>query len=122
MPIPYVYPTSFPYGSRVVTFSFSGGGSASVILEAFEPSEGTFEINRQNELGAPNGFVLIAEPRTATATAQLATTSTTYISRGDFSQISIKNGTSITFVVTQVSQPDGSREVKRQTLSLREEI
>jgi hypothetical protein len=122
MPIPYVYPTSFPYGSRVVTFSFSGGGSASVILEAFEPSEGTFEINRQNELGAPNGFVLIAEPRTATATAQLATTSTTYISRGDFSQISIKNGTSITFVVTQVSQPEGSREVKRQTLSLREEI
>jgi hypothetical protein len=122
MPIPYVYPTSFPYGSRVVTFSFSGGGSASVILEAFEPSEGTFEINRQNELGAPNGFVLIAEPRTATATAQLATTSTTYISRGDFAQISIKNGTSITFVVTQVSQPEGSREVKRQTLSLREEI
>jgi hypothetical protein len=122
MPIPYVYPTSFPYGSRVVTFSFSGGGSASVILEAFEPSEGTFEINRQNELGAPNGFVLIAEPRTATATAQLATTSTTYISRGDFSQISIKNGTSITFVVTQVSQPEGNREVKRQTLSLREEI
>ena len=55
MPIPYLYPTSFPYGSRVVTFSFSGGGSASVILEAFEPSEGTFEINRQNELGAPNG-------------------------------------------------------------------
>jgi hypothetical protein len=122
MPIPYVYPTSFPYGSRVVTFSFSGGGTASVILEAFEPSEGTFEINRQNELGAPNGFVLIAEPRTATATAQLATTSTTYISRGDFAQISIKNGTSITFVVTQVSQPEGSREVKRQTLSLREEI
>lgn len=122
MPIPYVYPTSFPYGSRVVTFSFSGGGTASVILEAFEPSEGTFEINRQNELGAPNGFVLIAEPRTATATAQLATTSTTYISRGDFSQISIKNGTSITFVVTQVSQPEGNREVKRQTLSLREEI
>jgi hypothetical protein len=122
MPIPYVYPTSCPYGSRVVTFSFSGGGSASVILEAFEPSEGTFEINRQNELGAPNGFVLIAEPRTATATAQLATTSTTYISRGDFSQISIKNGTSITFVVTQVSQPEGNREVKRQTLSLREEI
>jgi hypothetical protein len=122
MPIPYVYPTSFPYGSRVVTFSFSGGGNASVILEAFEPSEGTFEINRQNELGAPNGFVLIAEPRTATATAQLATTSTTYISRGDFAQISIKNGTSITFVVTQVSQPEGNREVKRQTLSLREEI
>lgn len=122
MAIPYLYPSTFPYGSRVVTFSFSGGGSASVILEAFEPTEGTFEIARQNEVGAPNGFALIAEPRTATATAQLATTSTTYISRGDFTQISIKNGTSVTFVVAQASQPEGNREVKRQTLTLREEI
>ncbi len=122
MPIPYVYPTTFPYGSRVVTFTFSGGGTGSVILESFEVTEPTTEVNRQNELGAPNGFVLISEPRTGSAVAQLATTSTTYISRGDFAQISIKNGTSVTFVVTQVSQPEGSREVKRQTLSLREEI
>lgn len=122
MAIPYLYPSTFPYGSRVVTFNFSAGGSASCILEAFEPSEGTFELNRQDQLGAPNGFVLISEPRTATATAQLATSSTTYISRGDYAQISIKNGTSLTFVVTQASQPEGNREVKRQTLTLREEI
>lgn len=122
MPIPYVYPTTFPYGSRVVTFTFSGGGTGSAILESFEPTEGTFEINRQDQLGAPNGFVLISEPRTATATAQLATTSTTFVSRGDYTNVSIKNGTSVTFVVTQASQPEGKREVKRQTLTLREEI
>jgi hypothetical protein len=122
MPIPYVYPTTFPYGSRVVTFTFSGGGTGSAILESFEPTEGTFEINRQDQLGAPNGFVLISEPRTATATAQLATTSTTFVSRGDYTNVSIKNGTSVTFVVTQASQPEGNREVKRQTLTLREEI
>lgn len=122
MAIPYLYPVTFPYGSRVVTFNYSGGGSGSVILEAFEPTEGTFEISRQNELGAPNGFVLIAEPRTATATAQLASSSGTYISRGDYTQVSIKGGTSVTFVVTQASQPEGNREVKRQTLTLREEI
>lgn len=122
MAIPYLYPSTFPYGSRVVTFTFAVGGSASCILESFEPSEGTFEIARQNEVGAPNGFVLIAEPRTATATAQLATSSTTYISRGDYAQISIKNGTSVTFVVTQASSPEANREVKRQTLTLREEI
>lgn len=122
MPIPYTYPVSFPYGSRVVTFNFSAGGTGSAILESFEQTEPTAEITRQNELGAPNGFVLIAEPRTATATAQLATTSSTYIARGDTASISIKNGTSVTFVVTQASDPEGNREAKKQSLTLREVI
>jgi hypothetical protein len=122
MAIPFLYPTTFPYGSRAVTFNFSGGGTGLTILESFEPTEGTFELSRQNELGAPAGFALIAEPRTATATAQLAGTSTTYISRGDTTNISIKNGTAITWVVTQASQPEGNREVKKQSVSLREEI
>lgn len=122
MAIPYVYPTSFPYGSRVVTFNFSGGGTGAAILENFEPTEPTTEISRQDQLGAPNGFVLIADPRTATATAQLATSSTTYISRGDTTSISIKNGTAITFVVTQASFPEANREAKKQSLTLREEI
>ena len=122
MAIPYLYPTSFPYGSRVVTFNFSGGGTGSAILENFEHSEPTTEINRQNELGAPNGFVLIAEPMTATATAQLATSSTTYVSRGDTTSISVKNGTSVTFVVTQASNPEAGREAKKQSLTLREVI
>jgi len=122
MAIPYLYPSNFPYGSRVVTFTFSAGGTGAAILEAFEFSEPTAEISRQNELGAPNGFVLIAEPRTATATAQLATSSTTYVSRGDYLNTTIKNGTSITFVVTNASNPEGPREAKKQTLTLREEI
>jgi hypothetical protein len=122
MAIPYLYPTTIPYGSRVVTFNFASGGTGGAILEAFETTEPTTEINRQDQLGAPNGFVLIAEPRTATATAQLATTSTTFISRGDTATISIKNGTSLTWVVTQSGQPEGNREVKKQSLTLREEI
>ena len=122
MPIPYVYPTSFPYGSRVVTFNFSGGGTGGAILENFEVTEGTFEISRQNELGAPNGFALVSEPRAATATAQLATSSTTYVSRGDTTSISIKNGTSVTFVVTQAGYPEENRGAKKQSLTLREEI
>jgi hypothetical protein len=122
MAIPYLYPTSFPYGSRTVTFNYGGGGTGNVILESFELSEPTNEINRQTELGAPNGFVLIAEPKTATATAQLATTATTYISAGDTSSISIKNGTSVTFVVTQAGSPEASREAKKQSLTLREVI
>lgn len=122
MAIPYTYVTSFPYGSRVVTFNFSAGGTGSAILESFEQTEPTHEINRQNELGAPNGFVLVAEPRTANATAQLATTSSTYIARGDTVSISIKNGTAVTFVVTQVSDPEANREAKKQTVTLREVI
>jgi hypothetical protein len=70
MPIPYLYPSTFPYGSRSVTFIFRGvtAATASVILESVEVSENTTEINRQTALGAPNGFVLINEPRTGTAT------------------------------------------------------
>jgi len=122
MAIPYLYPTSFPYGSRVVTFNFSGGGTGAAILESFEFTEPTNEIPRQNELGAPNGFALLAEPRTATATAQLATSSTTYVSRGDTTSISIKNGTAVTFVVTQASNPEAARDYKKQSLTLREEV
>ena len=122
MAIPYLYPASFPYGSRTVTFNFTGGGTGNVILESFDVSEPTTEINRQTEIGAPNGFVLIAEPLTATATAQLASTATTYVSRGDTASISIKNGTSVTFVVTQAGNPEASREAKKQSLTLREEI
>ena len=122
MAIPYVYPTTFPYGTRTVTFSFSGGGAGNTILESFELTEPTNEINRYNELGVPNGFALLAEPRTATAVAQLAGTATTYISRGDTAYISIKNGTSVTFVVTQASYPEENRAVKKQSVTLREEI
>jgi hypothetical protein len=122
MAIPYLYPTSFPYGSRTVTFNYVGGGTGNLILESFEFTENTTEINRQTELGAPNGLVLIKEPGTATATAQMATTATTYISAGDTSLISVKNNTSITFVVTQAGSPEASREAKKQSLTLREVV
>ena len=122
MAIPYLSPVSFPYGSRVVTFNFGSGGTGTAILESFDVSEPTSEINRQTELGAPNGFALIAEPKTATATAQLASTSSTYVSAGDTTNISIKNGSAVTFVVTQAGNPEASREAKKQSLTLREVI
>ena len=125
MPIPYLYPTTFPYGSRSVTFIFGGvvGATASVILESVEVSETTTELNRQNALGAPNGFALISEPRTATATAQLATTAVTYVSRGDTTAFAPPgSAVVVTWVVTQASNAEGSREVKKQSLTLREEI
>ena len=122
MAIPYLSTTSFPYGSRTVTFNFTGGGTGNVILESFDFSERTSEIARQTELGAPNGFALVKEAGTATATAQLATTSSTFISTGDTASISIKGGTSLTFVVTDVSNTEGARDTKKQSLTLREVI
>ena len=125
MPIPYLYPTTFPYGSRSVTFIFRGvaAATASVILENVEVMESTAEVNRQNALGAPNGFALISEPRTATATAQLATTAVTYIATGDTTAFIPPGGTTaVTFVVTQVGNAEGNRDVKKQSVTLREEI
>jgi hypothetical protein len=122
MAIPYLYPTTFPYGARVVTFTYAGGGTGGHICEQFEVTENTTEVNRQDQSGAPNGFVLIAEPKSASATVQLAGSSTTYISSGDTVNISIKNGTSVTFVVSQAGSPEASREAKKQTVTLREVI
>lgn len=122
MAIPYLYPSTFPYGSRVVTVNHAAGGSSAVIMESFDVTEGTFEIARQDQLGAPNGFALGSEPRTGTSTAQLASTSSTYCSRGDTFNTSIKGGTAVTFVITQAGYPEAARDYKKQQLTFREEI
>ncbi len=125
MAIPYLYPTgtnTIPYGSRLVTFNFSGGGTGGAILERFEQQEPTWEASRTDQLGAPNGFVLGAEPRRGSATAQLASTATTYVARGDTFNTSVKNATSITFVVTEATDPEEPRGLKMQNISFREQI
>ena len=122
MAIPYLSPSTIPYGSRVVTFTFSGGGTGGAILERFEVTDGTWEVARHDQLGAPNGFVLGAEPRSGTATAQLASTSTTYVARGDTFNCNVKNATSITFVVSQATDPEEPRGLKMQNITFREVI
>lgn len=125
MAIPYLYPTgsnTIPYGSRLVTFNFSGGGTGGAILERFEVSDGTWEVARTDALGAPNGFVLGAEARRGTATAQLASTATTYCSRGDTFFTTIKNATGVTFVVSEATDPEEPRGLKMQNLTFREVI
>lgn len=125
MAIPYLYPsgaTTIPYGCRVVTFNFSGGGTGAAILERFEQNETTWEAQRTDQLGAPNGFVLGSEARTGTATAQLATTATTYVARGDTFNCTIKNATSITWVVTGATDPEEPRGLKMQNITFREVI
>lgn len=114
MALPYLSTATLPYGSRVITVS-----SVGYIAENFEVQESTNEINRQTEIGAPNGFILIREPKTGTATLQLASTSTTYVSSGD-SFNATSRGTSITWVVTQASDPEAARDMKKQNISFRE--
>ena len=59
----------------------------------------------------------------ATATAQLATTAVTYVAAGDTTAFAPPGATAaVTWVVTQASNPEGNREVKKQSLTLREEI
>jgi hypothetical protein len=125
MAIPYLYPTgsnTIPYGSRAVTFNFSGGGTGFVILERFEVSDGTWEASRTDQLGVPNGFVLGQEPRRGTATAQLASTATTYAARGDTFNTNVKNATAVTFVVTEATDPEEPRGLKMQNVTFREVI
>jgi hypothetical protein len=125
MAIPYLYPTganTIPYGSRAVTFNFSAGGVGGAILERFEVTDPTWEASRTDQLGAPNGFVLGREPRTGTATAQLASTATTYTGRGDTFNTTVKGGTAVTFVITSSTDPEEPRGLKNQNITFREEI
>lgn len=124
MAIPYLYPTganTIPYGSRAVTYNFSGGGTGLAILERFEVSDPTWEAARTDQLGAPNGFVLGAEPRRGTATSQLASTATTYAGRGDTFNTTVK-GTAVTFVISESTDPEEPRGLKMQNITFREVI
>ena len=115
MGLPYTT-TSFPYGSRVLSVN----GTA-YIAENFDITGDTDEIARQTELGAPNGFALVKNPRKGTAVLQLATTSTSYVSEGDaFS--TTHRGTSVTFIITSASDPESSKSAKTQNVSFRENI
>lgn len=112
MAIPYLTAATLPYGSRVLTIS-----SVGYIANNFSTSQSLNVIERQNELGAPNGAIGIQTARTGTAQLQLATTTTTAPSAGDeFS------ANSVTYFLTEVSKPEEAQGFKVVDISFRESV
>lgn len=116
MPVPYLTSPTLPYGSRVITI-----GAVGYIANSFSVSEGLNVIERQNELGAPNGAVGIATARTGTAQLQLALSTTAYPGRGDEFSTTVK-GSAVTFFLTEAGFPEEAQGFKVVDISFRESV
>jgi len=116
MAIPYLTAATLPYGSRVVTI-----GAVGYIANSFSPSQSLQVIERQNELGAPNGAVGIRVARTGSTSLQLASTSTTAPAVGDEFSATVA-GSAITFFLTEVGLPESQNGFKTVEVSFREAI
>lgn len=116
MAIPYLTSATLPYGSRVVTVATIG-----YIANSFTTSQPLNVIERQNELGAPNGAVGIRQPITGSASLQLASTATDIPEAGDEFSASIA-GTAITFFITDRGLPEEQAGFKTVDISFRESI
>lgn len=116
MAIPYLTSATLPYGSRVVTVASIG-----YIANSFTTSQPLNVIERQNELGAPNGAVGIRQPITGSASLQLASTATAIPASGDEFSASIA-GTAITFFITDRGLPEEQAGFKTVDISFRESI
>lgn len=116
MAIPYLTTATLPYGSRVVTITAVG-----YIANSFSTSSSLQVIDRQTELGAPNGAIGIRTPITGSASLQLATTSTGIPDPGDEFSASI-DGSSVSFFITERGLPESQNGFKMVDISFRESV
>jgi len=116
MAIPYLTTATLPYGSRVLTLSAVG-----YIANSFSTSSSLQVIDRQDELGAPNGAVGIRQPITGSASLQLATSSTAIPDPGDSFTLAV-DSVAVTFFITERSMPESQNGFKMVDISFRESV
>jgi hypothetical protein len=116
MAIPYLTSATLPYGSRVVTIA-----SVGYIANNFSTSDGLNVIERQTELGAPNGAVGIDQAMTGSAQLQLATTSTAVPEKGQEFSATVAAG-AVTFFITERGLPEEAAGFKVVDISFRESV
>lgn len=112
----YAFPTTIPKGARILTIN-----TVAYIAEQISFDLGTTEVDRQDEVGKPNGFDQRDQPVKGTATLQLATTTTALPDTGVEFTTPFR-GTSMTFVTNQVGQPEAQGALKTVTIGFRQKI
>lgn len=111
---------SIPYGARLETFSRSGSGIGSYVLENVTIKRKSKLISRYDELGAPDGSVGVFDFDEGSAVAQLATSGSTPLRRGDTFTDTFDAGTGAEkWFVTEVDQPESQNEYKKQSVNFR---
>jgi len=114
--LPYSSTPGIPHGSRIVTID-----GVAYIAEGFQPTRPTTQLPRKNQLGAPNGFKLLKERKTATATLQLETDSTPVPGRGrEFAGEAVDEV--VAWVIIEVSNPEVSDGLKTVSITVWEKI
>lgn len=116
MSLPYSTSANLPYGSRVLTINSLG-----FIANNMSWDEPASLLERQNELGAPNGAVLIEQARTGSAQLQLATSAITPPARGDTFATTVR-GATVTCFLTSVGLPEDQGQFKSVSVNFREAI
>ena len=114
MSLPYLYPATIPYGSRVITDTTN---STTYIANNFRVTEPTRVLERDTELGAPYGVVAIQRARTGSAQLQLNTTTTLIPARGDEF-----TADTVTYFITEVGKPESADAIKVVDIQFREKI
>ena len=101
MPSPTYNDQSVPFGSRTEVFSSAG----TLILEDINITHPTKTIERPDQIGQPNGFVLVAGLPTGTAVAQIPLTSSAIPHVGETFSDTFLGSATETWVISQVGIP-----------------
>ena len=110
------------YGSFVAALSSSAGVAKGLyVADEFVVARPTTALERKDELGCPNGEVIIPQWVTATGTLQLASTASAMPELGDlFSHVF--TGSAETFVISEVTDTYNAEALRKVSLQFRKKV
>jgi len=103
-----------PFGSQVITI----GGTA-FVAENISLNIPTQITERRNEVGDPNGQVIIEQFGNGSATLQFATTLTVPPTIGATFTLTRQSGLTIGAIVSQVTEPQAQFDIKKCQINFR---
>jgi hypothetical protein len=119
MAIPYLVSPNYGWGSIILTPTTGNANGIGFIAEESTPQAALGKTTRETELGAPNGWIGVAERRTWRGNLQLATNTTAHPDVGDEFILpritSTNNGANVntvnvTFVFDDIGEPKRQRD------------
>lgn len=111
MALPYLTNAGIGYGSIIITPTTGNANGVAFIANEFVMTEPSAVTDRTTELGAPNGFVMFRDKRTATGQLQLATNATLAPENGDEFIFNRPNAGNVTLVFQEIGIPRRPRDI-----------
>lgn len=111
MSLPYLTNAAIGFGSIILTPISGNANGVAFIANEFVMTEPTAVSDRTTALGAPNGYVMFQDKRTATGQLQLATNATLAPENGDEFIFNRPNAGNITFAFQEIGIPRRPRDL-----------